>query len=173
MSCAALRTGRASPALVEDIRVDYYGSQTPIKSIASIAIPEATQLMIKPFSPQDMKAIEKAISDSKLGLTPHSDGRALVSQAPATLAGAASAAGRPVQVSTPRPPRSPSATPAATPTRSSTPSKRAASSPKTKIARQGTDAGPDQAIRNESRRHDREEAAGDHAGLIAFSTGAL
>src|SRR5689334_24741113 len=60
-----LRTGRASPALVEDIRVDYYGSQTPLKSIASIAVPEATQLMIKPFSPQDMKAIEKAISDSK------------------------------------------------------------------------------------------------------------
>src|SRR5438067_6242095 len=77
-----LRTGRASPALVEDIRVDYYGSQTPLKSIASIAIPEATQLMIKPFSPADMKAIEKAISDSKLGLTPHSDGRALYLRLP-------------------------------------------------------------------------------------------
>jgi ribosome recycling factor len=78
-----LRTGRASPALVEDIRVDYYGSQTPMKSIASIQIPEATQIMIKPFSPQDMKAIEKAISDSKLGLTPHSDGRALYLRLPA------------------------------------------------------------------------------------------
>ena len=78
-----LRTGRASPALVEDIRVDYYGSQTPIKSIASIQVPEATQLMIKPFSPGDMKAIEKAISDSKLGLTPHSDGRALYLRLPA------------------------------------------------------------------------------------------
>src|SRR5216110_1252793 len=78
-----LRTGRASPALVEDIRVDYYGSQTPLKSIASIAVPEATQLMIKPFSPGDMKAIEKAISDSKLGLTPHSDGRALYLKLPA------------------------------------------------------------------------------------------
>jgi ribosome recycling factor len=78
-----LRTGRASPALVEDIRVDYYGSQTPIKSIASIQVPEATQLMIKPFSPADMKAIEKAISDSKLGLTPHSDGRALYLRLPA------------------------------------------------------------------------------------------
>jgi len=77
-----LRTGRASPALVEDIRVDYYGSQTPIKSIASIQVPEATQLMIKPFSPGDMKAIEKAISDSKLGLTPHSDGRALYLRLP-------------------------------------------------------------------------------------------
>src|SRR5438874_9597001 len=78
----SIRTGRASPALVEDIRVDYYGSQTPLKSIASIQVPEATQLMIKPFSPQDMKAIEKAISDSKLGLTPHSDGRALYLKLP-------------------------------------------------------------------------------------------
>ena len=77
-----LRTGRASPALVEDIRVDYYGSPTPLKSIAQINVPEATQLMIKPFSPQDMKAIEKAISDSKLGLTPHSDGRALYLKLP-------------------------------------------------------------------------------------------
>ena len=77
-----IRTGRASPALVEDIRVDYYGTPTPMKSIASIAVPEATQLMIKPFSPQDMKAIEKAISDSKLGLTPHSDGRALYLKLP-------------------------------------------------------------------------------------------
>jgi ribosome recycling factor len=77
-----LRTGRASPALVEDIRVDYYGTPTPLKSIANIAIPEATQLMIKPFSPSDMKAIEKAISDSKLGLTPHSDGRALYLRLP-------------------------------------------------------------------------------------------
>jgi ribosome recycling factor len=77
-----LRTGRASPALVEDIRVEYYGTPTPMKSIASIAVPEATQLMIKPFNPQDMKAIEKAISDSKLGLTPHSDGRALYLKLP-------------------------------------------------------------------------------------------
>ncbi len=77
-----LRTGRASPALVEDIRVEYYGTQSPLKSIASISIPEATQILIKPFSPQDMKAIEKAISESKLGLTPHSDGRTLRLQLP-------------------------------------------------------------------------------------------
>jgi ribosome recycling factor len=61
--------------LVEDIRVDYYGSMTPMKSIASISVPEATQLLIRPFSPQDNKAIEKAINDSKIGLTPHSDGK--------------------------------------------------------------------------------------------------
>lgn len=72
-----LRTGRASPALVEDLRVDYYGSQTAIKAIAAISIPEATQLVIKPFSPQDLKAIEKAIGESKLGLTAHSDGKQL------------------------------------------------------------------------------------------------
>jgi ribosome recycling factor len=73
----AIRTGRATPALVENIRVDYYGAPTELRSIASISVPEATQLLIKPFSPQDMKAIEKAINDSKIGLTPHSDGRQL------------------------------------------------------------------------------------------------
>jgi ribosome recycling factor len=71
----AIRTGRATPALVEDIRVDYYGTQTPLKNISAISVPEATQLLIKPFSPQDIKPIEKAINDSKIGLTPHSDGR--------------------------------------------------------------------------------------------------
>ncbi len=70
-----IRTGRASPALVEYIKVDYYGSPTDLKSIAAISVPEATQLLIKPFSPGDLKAIEKAINDSKLGLTAHSDGK--------------------------------------------------------------------------------------------------
>jgi ribosome recycling factor len=72
-----IRTGRASPALVEHIKVDYYGSPTDLKSIAAISVPEATQLLIKPFTPQDLKSIEKAINDSKLGLTPQSDGRQL------------------------------------------------------------------------------------------------
>src|SRR5688572_14145316 len=72
-----IRTGRASPALVENIKVDYYGTPTDLKSIAAINVPEATQLLIKPFSPGDMKAIEKAINDSKIGLTPHSDGKQL------------------------------------------------------------------------------------------------
>src|SRR5213075_973303 len=72
-----IRTGRASPAIVEHIKVDYYGSQTDIRSIAAISVPEATQLLIKPFSPGDMKAIEKAINDSKIGLTTHSDGKQL------------------------------------------------------------------------------------------------
>lgn len=72
-----VRTGRASPALVENIKVDYYGTPTDLRSIASITVPEATQILIKPFTPQDLKSIEKAINDSKIGLTPHSDGKQL------------------------------------------------------------------------------------------------
>lgn len=72
-----VRTGRATPALVENIKVDYYGSPTDLRAIAAISVPEATQLLIKPFSPGDMKAIEKAINDSNIGLTPHSDGKQL------------------------------------------------------------------------------------------------
>src|SRR4051794_6459388 len=71
----AIRTGRATPALVENVTVMYYDAPTPLKSIASITIPEATQILIRPFSPSDIKAIEKGINDSKIGLTPHSDGR--------------------------------------------------------------------------------------------------
>src|SRR3712207_6577254 len=69
------RTGRASPALVEHVKVDYYGTPTDLKSIASISVPEATQILIRPFSSSDLKWIEKAINDSKLTLTPHSDGK--------------------------------------------------------------------------------------------------
>ena len=66
-----VRTGRASPALVESIRVEYYGTPTEIRSMASISVPEATQIVIKPFNSQDLKLIEKAINDAKLPLTPH------------------------------------------------------------------------------------------------------
>lgn len=72
-----VRTGRATPALVEHIQVEYYGSPTALKSIAAIMVPEATQILIKPFAAQDLKAIEKAINDSKINLTPHSDGKQL------------------------------------------------------------------------------------------------
>jgi ribosome recycling factor len=78
-----IRTGRASPALVEHMKIDYYGSPTDLRSIAAISVPEATQLLIKPFSPGDIKAIERAISDSNIGLTPHSDGRQIRLQLPA------------------------------------------------------------------------------------------
>ena len=72
-----IRTGRATPALVEHIQVMYYEQLTPLKSIASISVPEATHLLIKPFQPSDLKAIERAINDSNIGLTPHSDGMQL------------------------------------------------------------------------------------------------
>jgi ribosome recycling factor len=72
-----VRTGRASPAMVESIKVEYYGTPTDMRSIAMITVPEATQILIKPFSPGDLKWIEKAINDSKLPLTPHSDGKQL------------------------------------------------------------------------------------------------
>ncbi len=70
-----IRTGRASPALVENLKVMYYEQLTDLKSIAMIAVPEATQILIKPFQASDLKAIEKAISESKLGLTAMSDGK--------------------------------------------------------------------------------------------------
>jgi len=72
-----VRTGRASPAMVENIRVEYYGTPTEIRSMAAISVPEATQIVIKPFNQQDLKLIEKAINDAKLPMTPHSDGRQL------------------------------------------------------------------------------------------------
>lgn len=74
---SGVRTGRASPALVENLMVDYYGSPTSLKSIAVINVPEATQLLIKPFNPADLKAIDKAISDSKLNLPTSSDGKSI------------------------------------------------------------------------------------------------
>ena len=74
-----IRTGRASPALVDTIRVDYYGSPTPLNQVAHISVPEARQLMIKPFdaSPDVVKEIERAILKSDLGLNPQGDGKAL------------------------------------------------------------------------------------------------
>jgi ribosome recycling factor len=72
-----IRTGRATPALVEHIKVEYYGTPTDLRQIASISVPEATQLLIRPFAAPDLKWIEKAINDSKIGLTPQSDGKQL------------------------------------------------------------------------------------------------
>ncbi|WP_428936811.1 ribosome recycling factor [Fontivita pretiosa] len=77
MELRGIRTGRATPALVEHVKVDYYGTPTELRSIAAISVPEATQILVKPFNPQDLKVIEKAIGDANLGLTPHSDGRQL------------------------------------------------------------------------------------------------
>jgi ribosome recycling factor len=73
----SVRTGRASPALVENIRVDYYGTPTPIQQLASISVPEPRQIMIKPFDASVLEDVAKAILKSDLGITPQSDGKVL------------------------------------------------------------------------------------------------
>jgi ribosome recycling factor len=70
-----IRTGRASPALVDHLRIDYYGAQTPLGQIANIAAPEPQMLVIRPFDPSAVKTIEKAIQASDIGITPNSDGK--------------------------------------------------------------------------------------------------
>lgn len=70
-----IRTGRASPALVENIKVDYYGSPTPLKQIAAISVPDARLLVIRPYDPGALGEIEKALQKSELGLNPANDGK--------------------------------------------------------------------------------------------------
>jgi ribosome recycling factor len=72
-----LRTGRASPALLDPLRVEYYGSPTPIKTLASVSTPDPQQILIKPFDPASLKDIEKAIRSSDLGLSPNNDGKVI------------------------------------------------------------------------------------------------
>lgn len=74
---AGIRTGRANPALVERLPVEYYGSPTPLMQLASISIPEPRSIMIKPFDAGSIKDIEKAIRTSELGLNPSSDGKVI------------------------------------------------------------------------------------------------
>ena len=71
---STIRTGRANPALVEHIRVDYYGTPTPLKQLATVMVPEARLLTIQPWDKGSLGAIEKAILKSDLGLNPSSDG---------------------------------------------------------------------------------------------------
>ncbi len=71
----SIRTGRATPGLVENIKVSCYGSQTPIKQLANITVPEAQLIVIRPFDVSIIKDIEKAILQSELGLTTHTDGK--------------------------------------------------------------------------------------------------
>src|SRR5947208_7609488 len=78
-----LRTGRASPALLDALRVEYYGSPTPIKQLASVSAPEPQQLLIKPFDANALKDIEKAIRNSDLGLSPDNDGKVIRLKIPA------------------------------------------------------------------------------------------
>src|SRR5215210_4078606 len=70
-----LRTGRATPALVDHLRVEYYGSPTPLKQLAQISTPDPQQIIIKPFDAGSLKEIEKAIRSSDLGMSPNSDGK--------------------------------------------------------------------------------------------------
>jgi ribosome recycling factor len=74
---AAVRTGRASPALVEKLQVEYYGVLTPLIQLASIGVPEPRSLLIRPYDASTLKTIEKAILVSDLGLTPNNDGKAI------------------------------------------------------------------------------------------------
>lgn len=72
-----IRTGRATPGLVENIRVDYYGAPTPLKQVAAISIPDARLIVIKPFDMSSLSSIEKAIQKSELGINPANDGKLL------------------------------------------------------------------------------------------------
>lgn len=72
-----IRTARASTALVEGIRVDYYGTPTPIAQMASISVPEPRQIVIKPFDASSLQEMSKAIMKSDLGITPQNDGKVL------------------------------------------------------------------------------------------------
>jgi ribosome recycling factor len=70
-----VRTGRASAALLDRIEVDYYGTPTPLKQLATINVPEPRMLTIQPYDPSSVKSIERAIQESDLGLTPSNDGK--------------------------------------------------------------------------------------------------
>ena len=74
---ASVRTGRASPALLDRIAVDYYGTSTPLRQLATISAPEARLLTVHPYDKSSIRAIEKAIMESDVGLTPNSDGAAI------------------------------------------------------------------------------------------------
>ncbi len=80
---AGIRTGRATPALVEKLQVEYYGAPTPLVQLASISVPEPRSLLIKPFDPTALKNIERAILISELGLTPNNDGKQIRLNLPA------------------------------------------------------------------------------------------
>ena len=81
-----LRTGRATPALVDSLRVEYYGSPTPLKQMAQISTPDPQSIVIRPFDPSVLKDIEKAIRSSDLGLSPNNDGKIIRLQVP-TMSG--------------------------------------------------------------------------------------
>ena len=73
-SLSTLRTGRASPAILAGVQIDYYGTMTPISQVSSITVPEPRQLLVKPYDKNDVKAIVSAINASNLGLNPINEG---------------------------------------------------------------------------------------------------
>jgi ribosome recycling factor len=73
----SVRTGRASTALLDRITIDYYGTATPLRQLATINVPEPRLLTVQPFDPSTIKAIEKAIQESDLGITPSNDGKVI------------------------------------------------------------------------------------------------
>jgi ribosome recycling factor len=77
-----LRTGRATPALVDNLRVEYYGSPTPLKQLAQINTPDPQSILIRPFDQSVLKEIEKAIRSSDLGMAPNNDGKMIRLQVP-------------------------------------------------------------------------------------------
>lgn len=74
---ATIRTGRASPALVEKLKVNYYGTPTPLNQLAAISVPEPRLMIIRPYDPTSLSEMEKAILKSDLGLTPLNDGKVI------------------------------------------------------------------------------------------------
>src|SRR2546429_6362126 len=74
---ATVRTGRASPHLLDRIVVDYYGVETPLRQLANVAAPDARLLTVTPYDRSSIKAIEKAIMESDVGLTPNNDGQVI------------------------------------------------------------------------------------------------
>ena len=86
-----VRTGRANPALVENVKVEYYGTPTPLKQVASVTTPDPRTIMIKAFDNTVLGAIDKAIQAENLGLTPHNDGKIIrISIPPSPRTGASS-----------------------------------------------------------------------------------
>ena len=78
-----IRAGRANPAILDGVMVNYYGAPTPLKQLATISIPEARQLMIKPFDKSSLSLIEKGIYEANVGLTPNNNGEVIILNIPA------------------------------------------------------------------------------------------
>ena len=157
-----IRTGRANTGLVESIRVEYYGSPTPLKQLANLSTPEPQQILIRPFDTGVIGDIIKAIQTSDLGLTPNSDNKVVRLNVPPSRSSSARSSPAASRTS-PRRPASPSATSAATPT--SQADAETADKVLTEddlVPLQGRDPGPHQEVRGQGQRPRREEGSRDH-----------